>query len=878
MKRKQLAKRVAIAMLSAATVMTSVPATAVFATQNVSTEALYALANAQSFKLTKDGTEIKSDTTDSDDAALYGALSAVQFDTSNDAVEANKLTADNAVTKVTKALASYTATNIKATVSGKTATVTFDLPNHSYVATYAMVKTTALADSETSANVTAAGELDDWFESDGLATTLRTYEGETLNDAAILAAYKTAIGNSDKAVSSLKTAIVASSVNRITPTVTDFAKNGNNYSGNLVWTDNTNNVIYTYAFSGTTSSSTESKTALVDAAVKSVQANALPDGADTAGQEDAPNTIGVINKALTAALKDTGATATAAVVTGTDNKALYTPATHDKEGSIVVFVSGASNAKAPVTFTLKQSSTQKLNDSNTAIGTVLKHGTDIYVASKKDTAPVAADAVTGKLFTFSSTSKLSRSVQDRKATKPVDKEKVRAAVESAINDAVKDYADAGVTYKTELVDTKYALLADDSPATVGTATDPVKEATSEAAPAGEGHYLVKVTASIANDFFYTDAEHHEVKADAVKGNAAGTNAKVNSNVYYVLVETGKLDEVKTTGISLADQTVVLNKDKKLDSTTGTAKALEDGDEADSMAVDITPTLTPADANGSITWSVEGKDVNGVDIATDIYIAGSKDGDGTTLGNKAAQLVVQQPGTYKVTATYDKDGANEVKAEATITVNKSFTDVDATQYYADPITWGYKKGIVAGTGNGDFKPNKTVTRAQYVSFLYRLAVKQNPKAEIKDADVNINSTFSDVSNTAYYAKAVQWAVKNGVTAGIGNGKFNPDGNVNRAQAVTFIYRMKGQPDTGANGSALAATQQFTDVKAGDYFQSAVTWGVNTDAQKTLSDKATKIVSGLSNTTFGPNTDATRAQAITFIARAFATQDEVNALNN
>lgn len=109
-------------------------------------------------------------------------------------------------------------------------------------------------------------------------------------------------------------------------------------------------------------------------------------------------------------------------------------------------------------------------------------------------------------------------------------------------------------------------------------------------------------------------------------------------------------------------------------------------------------------------------------------------------------------------------------------------------------------------------------------------------------------FTDVSEDAYYADAVLWAVANGVTNGTGATTFSPDMAVSRAQLVTFLWRACGSPEaTGEN--------PFTDVSTSDYCYDAVLWAV-----------ANGVTVGTSATTFSPDMAVTRAQAVTFQWRA------------
>ena len=108
----------------------------------------------------------------------------------------------------------------------------------------------------------------------------------------------------------------------------------------------------------------------------------------------------------------------------------------------------------------------------------------------------------------------------------------------------------------------------------------------------------------------------------------------------------------------------------------------------------------------------------------------------------------------------------------------FADVKAGSYYYDAVLWAMEQGITKGTSDTAFSPNASCTRAQIVTFLWR--ANGSPA-------VSGNSAFTDVAADAYYAAAVTWAEKNGVTGGIGGGLFGSNNNCTRAQIVTFLYR-------------------------------------------------------------------------------------------
>lgn len=108
----------------------------------------------------------------------------------------------------------------------------------------------------------------------------------------------------------------------------------------------------------------------------------------------------------------------------------------------------------------------------------------------------------------------------------------------------------------------------------------------------------------------------------------------------------------------------------------------------------------------------------------------------------------------------------------------FTDVKADSYYYDAVIWATENGITNGTSDTTFSPEDICTRAQMVSFLYRMA---------DSPEVSGSTTFTDVAADAYYAEAVEWAKMNNITNGIGGGLFGPDYDCTRAQIVTFLWR-------------------------------------------------------------------------------------------
>ena len=114
--------------------------------------------------------------------------------------------------------------------------------------------------------------------------------------------------------------------------------------------------------------------------------------------------------------------------------------------------------------------------------------------------------------------------------------------------------------------------------------------------------------------------------------------------------------------------------------------------------------------------------------------------------------------------------------------KQFSDVPKTNSYAycyDAILWAVENGITKGTDATHFSPNATVTRAQFVTFLWRYAGEPAPK--------NMSCGFNDVDANAFYYTAVLWAVENGVTTGKTATQFAPGATCTRCEVAAFMFR-------------------------------------------------------------------------------------------
>ena len=241
----------------------------------------------------------------------------------------------------------------------------------------------------------------------------------------------------------------------------------------------------------------------------------------------------------------------------------------------------------------------------------------------------------------------------------------------------------------------------------------------------------------------------------------------------------------------------------------------------------TITVSPKSASKGDTVTVTVKPDKGYELDTLKVL--DKDGDKVKITEKKGKYTFTMPASkVTVKGKFVEEAPEQI-----------FADVPVDAYCYEAVKWAASDGITGGIGNNLFAPGRPCTRGQIVTFLWRAAGSPAPKSM---------SSFADVPADAYYAKAVAWAVENGITGGTGDGKFSPDATCTRAQAVTFLYRASGSP-------AVSGNSAFTDVAADAYYAAAVAW-----AEKN------GVTGGIGNGLFGSGNNCTRAQIVTFLYRA------------
>ena len=292
-----------------------------------------------------------------------------------------------------------------------------------------------------------------------------------------------------------------------------------------------------------------------------------------------------------------------------------------------------------------------------------------------------------------------------------------------------------------------------------------------------------------------------------------------------------------TAVGNGTTTITAQTGEKTATCVVTVRTYSSGGGSSSPSYSVT---TPSKTeNGTVTVSPRSAEKGDTVTITVKPDSGYQLDDLTVTDKNGNELNLTDKGNGKYTFTMP---ASKVEINATFVKEvetSPFSDVSTDAYYYEAVKWAQEKGITGGIGNGLFGPNQPCTRAQIVTFLWRAAGSPEPKGM---------SSFSDVSADSYYAKAVAWAVENGITTGTGDGKFSPDATCTRAQSVTFLFR--------AIGKLVDSKAEFSDVLTDSYYANAVAWAVENG-----------VTNGIGDGLFGPDNSCTRAQIVTFLYRAY-----------
>lgn len=221
---------------------------------------------------------------------------------------------------------------------------------------------------------------------------------------------------------------------------------------------------------------------------------------------------------------------------------------------------------------------------------------------------------------------------------------------------------------------------------------------------------------------------------------------------------------------------------------------------------------------------------------------SVEGDAVTAEADPFTVTAVSPGTAVVTVTAPDGDTAKLRVE--VEAAPSFTDVPEGAAYRDAVAWAAWNGITGGTGNGAFSPDRTVSRAELVTFLWRALGEPTPMSGAAAF------TDLDAGRDGYALTAVAWAVENGITRGTNEAgtRFSPTDTCTRSQVVTMLYRAFREPE-------VAGESGYADVPTDAFYADAVTWAVQWGIASP-------------GDTFGPDEPCCRAEVVTWLYNALA----------
>ncbi len=179
----------------------------------------------------------------------------------------------------------------------------------------------------------------------------------------------------------------------------------------------------------------------------------------------------------------------------------------------------------------------------------------------------------------------------------------------------------------------------------------------------------------------------------------------------------------------------------------------------------------------------------------------------------------------------------------------FSDIPSTYGNIDAVNYVSDNNIMVGTSATRFGPTDSLTRAMVVAVLYRKAGSPS---------VSLTNTFTDVSSSSYYAKAVSWATQNGIVSGTSATTFSPNSNVIRQDGMCFLYRYS--KTTKTYSSKMATITGYSDYgSVSGYAQDAMRWAIGNKVLSTIAGKLypkspmTREGLAVSITNFGSNVE-------------------------
>ena len=285
--------------------------------------------------------------------------------------------------------------------------------------------------------------------------------------------------------------------------------------------------------------------------------------------------------------------------------------------------------------------------------------------------------------------------------------------------------------------------------------------------------------------------------------------------------------VSVTGVTLSQNEAHLYYNRTPNTLTLTATVAPDN------ATDKTVTWTSS--NPSVA-TVENGVVTAVACGTAVITATAADGSGASASCTVTVSSYLPPANpnYRITVEATQGG--------TVTADPTAAKAGATVTLTPVPDRGYQVGAVAVTDR--FGDPVAVTENADGTYTFTMP---NGQVTVTVTFAEAPLPFPDVAEGDWFYDAVRYAYENGLMDGVGDNLFAPNSETTRAQLVTILYRLEGEPE-------VSGTSGFTDVEAGTWYTDAVAWAA-----------ANGIVNGVSETEFAPGKDITREQLATILFR-------------
>ena len=320
-----------------------------------------------------------------------------------------------------------------------------------------------------------------------------------------------------------------------------------------------------------------------------------------------------------------------------------------------------------------------------------------------------------------------------------------------------------------------------------------------------------------------------------------TNMPNGGSVIFTEDSGTEVVEVPATGISLNESSVTLYSNTTPNTVLLTA-TVEPNNTTDTVAWSSDNTsVATVDENGVVTAAANGTatitaKAGNAESSCTVTVRTYSSGGGSSSGSDDSDPTYSISTPDSVTGGSIKVTPNRASAGTRVTI----TAKPSSGYELDELTVTDSKGKeLKVTDRGDNKYTFQMPSSKVTVEATFVEIGTEPETPV----------FTDVSTSAYYYDAVEWAVSKGITSGTSATTFSPDTSCTRAQMVTFLWRAAGSP------APKSTVNPFTDVQAGSYYYDAVLWAVEQG-----------ITSGTSATTFAPDATVTRAQTVTFLYRA------------